>query len=312
MRSYVVASLLAAFLGITLQTATGQPAGVQPQAASVQSISREDLQHEAARRYQKPIDAVVSKAGKPNIIPELNGIELDVEATAENMRKMGGRGPECYIYRQILPKVKMSDFPNLPVYQGNPHKQEMALMVNVAWGTEYLDGILQVLRENGVKATFFLDGSWLKKNPDAAKRIVAEGHEIGNHAYTHPDMAALPPAKQAEQIAKTQEEIRKVLGVQSKWFAPPSGSYNETTVKIAREHGMGTVLWTLDTVDWRRPSQAEIIRRIVPNAKNGALVLMHPTEPTLGALRTLVPDLKQKGFQLVTVSELLSPIRKVQ
>ncbi|MFC4768839.1 polysaccharide deacetylase family protein [Effusibacillus consociatus] len=277
-----------------------------------QNLTKEDLQRKASKLFKQPIDAVVSRAGKPNVIPELNGIELDVEATWQNFQKNGSQSPDFYVYKQLPPKIKLSDYPNLPIYQGNPHKKEMSLMINVAWGTEYIDGILQVLKDNSAKATFFLDGSWLAKNPEVAKRIVSEGHEIGNHAYTHPDMAALSPERQLHQIVKTQEEIKQVLGVESKWFAPPSGSFNQATVKIARSQGMGTVLWTLDTVDWRRPPKEQILNRIIPHARNGAMILMHPTEPTLGALRTLVPDLKKKGFQLVTVSELLSPIRKVE
>lgn len=285
--------------------------GGKPAEVAGHVLTREELRREAVKLYKPPIDAVVSRAGKPNVVPELNGVEVDVDATWENLQKNGGQ-TVAYVYKQIPPKVKMSDFPHLPVYQGNPGKREMSLMINVAWGTEYIEGILQVLRENQAKATFFLDGSWLAKNPETAKKIAAEGHEIGNHAYTHPDMAALSAQRQREQIVKTEAEIEKTLGAKSKWFAPPSGSYNDTTVLVAREQGMGTVLWTLDTVDWRRPPRDQIINRILPNAKNGALVLMHPTEPTLAALRTLIPELKNKGFRLVTVSELLSPVRKVE
>lgn len=310
--------LLAVFVGILLLgAAAGAPVGsnralLMQTAGSGQALSKEDLQREAAARYRKPVDAVVSKAGKPHVIPELNGIEMDVEATWQKVNQTGKLDPSSFVYRQIIPKVKMSDFPDLPVYQGNSGKKEMALMINVAWGTEYVEGILQVLRENSVKATFFLDGSWLLKNPDIAKKMVAEGHEIGNHAYTHPDMAALSAERQLDQIVKTQEAIKQIVNVDSKWFAPPSGSYNASTVKLARSRGMRTVLWTLDTVDWRRPPEKTISNRILPNARNGAMVLMHPTEPTLGALRTLVPDLKKKGFRLVTVSELMSPERRAE
>lgn len=280
------------------------------------TITRDELARLAARQYRAPIDAVINKGGEANVIPELNGLEIDQEETwrqlSANRKNLQAGSPVPFVYRQIPAKVRMNDLAPLPIYQGNPAKKQIALMVNVAWGTEYVGEILKILDDNQVKATFFLDGSWLSKNETTAKQIVAAGHEIGNHAYSHPDMAALSAAKQREQMVRTQDEIRKRLGVSSKWFAPPSGSYNDATVRIAKNQNMGTVLWTLDTVDWRRPPKERIIQRILPRAKNGAMILMHPTEPTVGALRTLVPSLKQKGFQLVTVSELLSPTRPIE
>lgn len=276
------------------------------------NMTYEQLQQAAKLKYRAPIDAKVNKSGTANVIPELNGVEVDIDATWRLMQNRAKGAADPFVYRQIPPKVSMRDLPPMPIYQGNPEKKEMALMINVAWGTEYLDGILQVLKDQDVKATFFLDGSWLAKNRDAAKKLAAAGHEIGNHAYSHPDMARLAAFQQEQQIVKTQKEIKAALGMDSKWFAPPSGSFNDTTVKVANNQGMHTILWTLDTVDWRRPPKDVIVRRIVPRASNGAMVLMHPTEPTLQALHQMLPQLKQKGYRLVTVSELLSPERSVE
>lgn len=280
--------------------------------AAQKSITKEELQGLATKHYKPPINAVVNTAGKKNVVPELNGIEMDLDATWKKIESGSKTERISMVYRQIQPKIKMSDLEPLPIYRGNPVKKQMALMINVAWGTEQIDEMLNILRENQVKATFFLDGTWLSKNQDTAKKIVAEGHEIGNHAYTHPNMSALSAEKQRQQMERTQQEIQNRLGVASKWFAPPSGDFNTTTVQLANQQNMRTVLWTLDTVDWKRPPKEQIVKRILPNAKNGALVLMHPTEPTVGALRILVPSLKQKGFQLVTVSQLLSPVRTVE
>ncbi|MGB8954711.1 MAG: polysaccharide deacetylase family protein, partial [Tumebacillaceae bacterium] len=215
------------------------------------------------------------------------------------------------VYKQIPPKVSLDDLGALPIYRGNPQKKQMSLMINVAWGTEYLEEILSILDTNNVKATFFLDGSWAAKNGNVAKKIVEKGHEIGNHAYTHPDMAKLGAERTAQEIVRTNDAIQKATGIRPKLFAPPSGSYNDLTVKTAHGQGMRTILWTLDTVDWKRPPAAAILNRIVPKAHNGALVLMHPTEPTVTALRTMIPELGKKGYHLVTVSELLSQERPV-
>ncbi len=101
---------------------------------------------------------------------------------------------------------------------------------------------------------FFFDGSWVKNNPNLAMMLLEEGHEIGNHAYSHPDMSKLTIARINEEIMKTNQVIEATMDVTPKWFAPPSGSYNQTVVEQAAKQGMNTVLWTVDTVDWRKPN----------------------------------------------------------
>lgn len=269
---------------------------------------RERVEQLAKQYDAEPIDAKNDRVWKA--IPGLNGLQVDVEATLNHAQGLtGDRIP--LVYKQIPPKVSLDDLGALPIYRGNPQKKQMSLMINVAWGTEYIEEILSILDKNNVKATFFLDGSWTAKNGEVAKKIVEKGHEIGNHAYTHPDMAKLGADRTAQEIVRTNDVIQKATGIRPKLFAPPSGSYNDLTVKTAHGQGMRTILWTLDTVDWKRPPASTILNRIVPKAQNGALVLMHPTEPTVEALRTMIPELGKKGYHLVTVSELLSQERPV-
>lgn len=101
---------------------------------------------------------------------------------------------------------------------------------------------------------FFLDGSWLSKNVELAKEIQKRGHEMSNHAYSHPNMSRLSAERAKLEISKTQDLLHKTLGVENRWFAPPSGDFNQKTVDIASSMGLQTVLWTVDTVDWRKPS----------------------------------------------------------
>ena len=118
-------------------------------------------------------------------------------------------------------------------------------------------------------------------------------------------------SKIQSEIDDTDQAIQKAIGKTSNLFAPPSGAYNQKVVDQAKLKNKYTILWTLDTVDWKRPSAATIVSRIVTRAQNGALVLMHPTAPTAQALKGMIPKLKSKGFELVTVSELLSPYRPI-
>jgi peptidoglycan-N-acetylglucosamine deacetylase len=267
---------------------------------------RQQVEQLAKEKRKPPIDAKMDRIWKA--IPELNGVEVDVEATVEQSKKTNSG--ISLVYRQIPPKIKLDDLGPQPIYRGNPEKRQMALMINVAWGTEYIPQILEILRAYHVQSTFFLDGSWLKKNPDIAKMILAAGHEIGNHAYSHPDMARISRERAVREIVRTNDLIKQTLGITPTLFAPPSGSYTGETVRLAAEQHMRTILWTLDTVDWKKPPAETISRKIISQATNGALVLMHPTAPTVGALRSMIPELQKKGYRLVTVSELLSPVRE--
>jgi peptidoglycan-N-acetylglucosamine deacetylase len=264
---------------------------------------------ELAKQYNTaPIDAKNDRVWKA--IPGLNGIEVDVDASVREAQKSGG-GRVPLVVKQIPPKVSLDQLGALPIYRGNAQKKQMSLMINVAWGTEYLPDMLNSLEQSGVKATFFLDGSWTSKNGDVAKEILQRGHEIGNHAYTHPDMSNMGADAALREISRTNDAIKRATGQKTKLFAPPGGAYNDATVKVAHGQGMRTILWTLDTIDWRKPPAAAIINRVLPKAENGALVLMHPTAPTREALPALISGLKKKGFQLVTVSELLDTKRPV-
>ncbi len=268
---------------------------------------RETIEAEARQRYVEPVDARIDRVWKA--IPGYNGLEVDVEKTYQQTLASGKTSPIQFVYKEIPPKISLKDLGPWPIYKGNPNKKMIAIMVNVAWGNEYLPAILDTFDKEKVKATFFLDGSWLKKYPDVAKQIQERGHEISNHAYSHPDMKTLNRQSQYTQISRTEDLIKGTLGAQNKWFAPPSGSYNQTTVQVASEQGLMTVLWTLDTVDWQKPSPDWIIRKISSKLEPGALILMHPTSSSRDALTGMIREAKRQGYALGTVSETLSSNR---
>lgn len=277
-----------------------------------QNLSEDELRERVeklAKQYNaEPINAKNDPVWKG--IPGLNGVQVDVEATLEKASRATAERISLVV-KQIPPKVSLDDLGAVPIYRGNPEKKQMALMINVAWGTEYIQGMLDTLEKHNVKATFFLDGSWTAKNGDVAKSIVDRGHEIGNHAYTHPDMSKMGQQQTLREITRTNDVIKKATGSTPKMFAPPGGAFNDTTVKVAHGQGMNTILWTLDTIDWKKPPASTIENRVVGRAENGALVLMHPTEPTRDALRAMIPALLKKGYDLVTVSQLLDSTRPV-
>jgi probable sporulation protein (polysaccharide deacetylase family) len=266
---------------------------------------------EAASRRIAPIDAYVDPVWKA--IPGYNGREVDLAATLKQAKALGMtevRDPANFpwVYREIPPKKNLDAFPLEPTYKGNPQKPMVALMINVAWGDEYLEPMLETLAKEKVKATFFLDGSWLSKHPDTAKEILRQGHELSNHAYSHPMMSRLSLARQRQEIERT-ERLLAELGVRNRWFAPPSGDYNAATVKAASEYGLRTVLWTLDTIDWKNPPAWSIVTKVSTRVKPGTLILMHPTASTRDALAGIIRAIRKQGYEPGTVADTLSPER---
>ncbi|KOR89960.1 polysaccharide deacetylase family protein [Paenibacillus solani] len=267
------------------------------------------IEAEAAKSRIEPIDARVDSVWKA--IPGYNGLEIDIEATykaaSSKKRKAGDAIP--FVYRQIPAKVTLDNLGEQPIYRGNPNKPMVSLMINVAWGNEFLVPMLNTLDAENIKTTFFLDGSWLKKNPDLAAEIMKRGHEIENHAYTHPNMSRLSRERAEMEIKKTQDLLKESLGVENKWFAPPSGDFNQQTVSIAHARGLKTVLWTLDTVDWKHPAPEAVIQKISTKVEPGFLILMHPTDSSSQALKGMIDGIRAKGLQIGTVSQTLSSER---
>ncbi len=192
-------------------------------------------------------------------------------------------------------------------YNGDKSSKNVSLMINVYWGTEYLDDMLSILKENNVQTTFFIGGTWAVLNEDMLKKIYDDGHEIANHGYHHKDHDKLDEQGNLNEISTTHTIIQELLGVEMNLFAPPSGAYDKLTVSSASSLGYKTIMWTRDTVDWRDKDAELIYSRAIKNACGGDLILMHPTEKTVEALPKIISWFKDNGFNLTTVSQTLEP-----
>ncbi|WP_442600899.1 polysaccharide deacetylase family protein [Paenibacillus sp. KN14-4R] len=268
---------------------------------------KQQIHQEALNRRIAPIDARVDRVWK--LIPGYNGLEVDEEQTFQLAKSKGKLDETSYVFREISPKVSLEALGAHPIYRGNPQKAMVSLMINVAWGNEFLDGMLETLAREKVKATFFFDGTWLSKNEELAKRIRDEGHEVSNHAYSHKNMSTLSRYQAEQEIVKTEQLIATKLGVTNKLFAPPSGDFDQETVEIAASLKLQTILWTLDTVDWKNPGKEAILNKISTRLEAGSTILMHPTVSSSGALERMIQIIKNKGLAIGTVSELISPKR---
>lgn len=214
---------------------------------------------------------------------------------------------EGNIASQTTPRKRSA--PSILICSGNTGYKKIALTIDA--GSTLPPGkktVLDVLNAYGVKSTFFLTGQWIRQFPEFTKRIADSGHEIANHTVNHPDLTHLASEEIIQQIHDCDAILAKVIGrPASRLFRPPFGAYNARVLQAISDAGFKyTVYWSLDTLDWQQLPSTEILNRLMNNAKNGDIVLLHmAAKHTANAINLAIPLLKQQGYEFVTVSELL-------
>jgi chitin deacetylase len=168
--------------------------------------------------------------------------------------------------------------------------------------------VLDILKQNDVKGTFFVVGQNVKNYPDLMKRIVADGHGIGNHTWHH-WYHAMNPQTAAYEVENTTNLIYKTTGVKTGLFRPPGGMMHNGVAAYARNSKYAVVMWSSDSIDYSRPSVPKLINNVFRQAKPGGIVLMHDgggnRSQTVQALPTIIENFRKQGYSFVTVSELL-------
>ncbi len=181
----------------------------------------------------------------------------------------------------------------------------VSLMFNVYWGTDEVYRILDTLAAHDAKATFFVGGCWADDNVDCLRNIYVAGHEIGNHGYFHKAHDKLDLVNNQKEISSCNRFIELSLGEAPTLFAPPSGAYNDETLRAVSLLGMKTILWSKDTIDWRDKNAAIIYTRATKNVQIGDFILMHPMKETADALEDVLSYYDNNGLKAVTVSDNL-------
>lgn len=172
--------------------------------------------------------------------------------------------------------------------------------------------ILDVLQRHQVPAAFFLVGNYIEKNPDLVRRMVAEGHTVGNHTMHHPDMSAISdPEAFARELGDLEALYQQVTGQEmAKFYRPPQGLYSETNLAMAQKLGYRTVFWSLAYVDWNndaQPTPEQAFSKLLPRMHNGAVVLLHSTSQTNAQiLDELLTRWKQEGYRFAPIEELFA------
>lgn len=170
---------------------------------------------------------------------------------------------------------------------------------SAAWTPALLDG----LKERGVKATFFLIGENADKNPEIVKRMAEEGHLIGNHTYHHVELTKVSEKEARLELADTSAAIVRITGKEPEYMRPPFGAWQR---KLEQEIRMLPVLWTIDPLDWTTENQDEIVNKVVTEAEENDIILLHDCyKSSVEAGLRIVDILQEEGFVFVTVDELL-------
>jgi len=195
----------------------------------------------------------------------------------------------------------------LPIYSVDCTEKKLAITFDCAWNADDVPAILKILRDQNVKATFFIVGLWAEKNPDMVRQIALDGHDIANHSYSHLRMGEIDNSRIRSEIQLGSKALEGITGKKVDLFRAPYGDYNNNVINIAKEMGCTSIQWDVDSLDWRPGiSQDEIMSRIDTKVKNGSIILFHnDTEHTAEILSTIISNLKNRGYGFLPVSKMI-------
>lgn len=181
---------------------------------------------------------------------------------------------------------------------------------------KYTPAILDILDQFNVKATFFMVGTHVSRNPELAKRVADRGHEIGSHTYTHRNLLGLPRLALLREVVKNQSVIEKATGRHPTLFRPPRGLYDNGLGSVLEREGLTLVLWSRSSVDWSEPGPEAVVRNVLTKVQNGDVILFHDSGDLVGstggsrlstveALPTIISELKRRGYAFMTITEMM-------
>ncbi|MDI3328198.1 MAG: polysaccharide deacetylase family sporulation protein PdaB [Alicyclobacillaceae bacterium] len=195
------------------------------------------------------------------------------------------------------------------IYKVDTDRKVVALTFDISWGDRTAPKVLDVLEKKGVhKATFFLSGPWTAQKPEIAKRIKDMGFEIGSHGHKHENFSEHSNDWIRDQVSKAEQAIEEVTGVKTRLIRTPNGDFDKRVLRTLHDMGYTVIQWHTDSLDWKNPGVETIVQRVLSRAVPGDIILLHASDTckqTDQALPAIIDGLRQKGFEFVTVSELL-------
>lgn len=210
------------------------------------------------------------------------------------------------------------DYEDIIIKKGNKDEKIVALTFDDGPDEVFTPQVLDILKKYDVKATFFLIGEKVPYNKNIVKREKEEGHEIGNHTYTHINAAKTSKEKIENEVIKTQEVIKEVIGEYPTIFRPPYRALSKDLCQVVKSKDMNIILWSnIDVRDWSNPGVNNIVSTIENKVENGNIIILHDyntvrnsKSQTIQALDIIIPKLKEKGYKFVTISELMNHLNK--
>jgi len=200
------------------------------------------------------------------------------------------------------------------IYQhGDESRPVIALTFDDGPSARFTPQILALLAKHKIHTTFFLLGRHAQRYPQLVQALVAEGHEIGNHTYSHPHLVQVNQTTLAWEVEKTKYLLTRLGVGLNGLFRPPYSELSQKVIAYVESTGRKIILWSVDSGDWQGSPAATIVNRVLNDLKNGAIVIFHDNneydnanrQPTVEALRILLPHIQRRGFRCLTVSELL-------
>ncbi len=227
----------------------------------------------------------------------------------QNEQVLGNKAASGNVVEEYELEVFSGLMKELPVYSVSHDEKLLALTIDAAWEDDKTDFILETLKTYDIKATFFLCGFWVEDYPEMVKKISDDGHEIGNHSWTHPHMSKQSSGQIVDELKTLDDKIESITGKRSTLFRAPYGEYNDTVITTVRNAGYEVIQWDIDTVDWKPERSAEtILNSVLPKLKNGSIILCHNNGYKIEQyLPTLIETALSQGYKFVTVSEMLLP-----
>ncbi|MGQ9778440.1 MAG: polysaccharide deacetylase family protein [Bacillota bacterium] len=197
----------------------------------------------------------------------------------------------------------------MPLFYVKTEEPKVALTFDISWGEKTLPQVLPILARMKVRATFFLSGPWAQSHPALVRAIQAGGHEIASHGQEHVNLSQYPEEKIRENIGRAHRILTELTqGRVAYFFRPPNGDYDDLVVVTARSQNYETVIWAVDSLDWQNPGVEYMVRRVVEKTFPGAIILCHASDSSRQiheALPGMIEGLRAKGYQFVTMSELI-------
>lgn len=194
----------------------------------------------------------------------------------------------------------------LPIYRVERNDNKVAVTFDVAWENSNTDELIEILDEYGAKATFFITGDWCDRCADDVKKFADAGHEIENHSDKHPHVEGINVNDLINDTRECSRKIKMITGREPTYYRAPYGEYDDSLLTTLDGMGLKTIQWDVDSVDWNKPTAEQITKKVLGNTKSGSILLFHnDLQNTTDALPNILKGLKEKGFEFVTIDELV-------